>query len=255
MLFHKFLPEIKGVSLYELLAEADEIKPARVFPEAAIFDPCAAREDPAMQSGVRKLAAKAGIGIEELHEHNRCCGYGGHMRVANSDLYEEIVQHRIAESEKPYIVYCSNCKEVFAEQGKECIHILDMVFDLKTDLRVPDIQEKRNNSLKVKKELMKETTGMDFQPETHEWDDLTLIISEEILENMNKKLISTDDVKEAIWLAESSGDKFFDERDGMCLASMVKSVLTYWVQYKQTASRTYEVFSAYYHRMRFNREE
>jgi Cysteine-rich domain len=202
-----------------------------------------------------KLATKAGVVIEELRERNRCCGYGGHMRVANSDLYEEIVQNRIAESEKPYIVYCSNCKEVFAEQGKECTHILDMVFNLKPDKHVPAIQEKRNNSLNVKKELMKEIAGTDFQPKTHEWDDLTLVISEELLERMNKKLISTDDVKETIWLAESSGDKFVDEGDGMCLASMVKSVLTYWVQYKPSSSKTYEVFSAYYHRMRFHREE
>jgi Fe-S oxidoreductase len=254
-LFHKYLPEIKRVSLYEILAREDEIMPARIFPEAAIFDPCAAREDHAMQSGIRKLAAKANVAIEELRERNRCCGYGGHMRVANSDLYEEIVKNRITESEKPYIVYCSNCKEVFAEQGKECVHILDMVFDLKPDRRAPAIQEKRNNSLKVKKELMKELTGTDFQPETHAWDDLTLIISEELLDRMNKKLISTEDVKETIWLAENSGDKFLDERDGMCLASMVKSVLTYWVQYKPAAPKTYEVFSAYYHRMRFNREE
>jgi Fe-S oxidoreductase len=255
ILFKKYLPEINRVSLYELLAGEDAIMPARIFQEAAIFDPCAAREDKAMQSGIRKLAAKADVVIEELRERNRCCGYGGHMRVANSDLYEEIVQNRIAESEKPYIVYCSNCKEVFAEQGKECTHILDMVFNLKPDKHVPAIQEKRTNSLKVKKELMKEITGTDFQPKTHNWDDLTLVISEELLERMNKKLISTDDVKETIWLAESSGDKFFDERDGMCLASMVKSVLTYWVQYKKNASKTYEVFSAYYHRMRFNREE
>jgi Fe-S oxidoreductase len=255
ILFQKYLPEIKRISLYELLAGEAEIMPVRIFQEAAIFDPCAAREDNAMQAGIRKLAAKAGVAIEELRERNRCCGYGGHMRVANSDLYDEIVQNRITESEKPYIVYCANCKEVFAEQGKECAHILDMVFDLKTDRRVLSIHEKKNNSLKVKKELMKEITGKDFQPETHAWDDLTLVISEDLLERMNKKLISTDDVKETIWWAENSGDKFVDERDGMCLASMVKSVLTYWVQYKPTASKTYEVFSAYYHRMRFNREE
>ena len=72
---------------------------------------------------------------------------------------------------------------------------------------------------------------------------------------MDKKLISAADIKEAIWLAESSGDKFYDEADGMCLCSLIKPVITYWVQYKKTAPKTYEIFSAYYHRMRFNKEE
>jgi hypothetical protein len=115
------------------------------------------------------------------------------------------------------------------------------------------LQEKRNNSLKVKKELMKKR-DIDFKPEMHEWDELTLIINDEIQKDMEKKLISTADLKEAIWLAESSGDKFYDERNGICLCSMIKPVITYWVQYKETAPKTYEIFSAYYHRMRFNKE-
>ena len=109
--------------------------------------------------------------------------------------------------------------------------------------------------MKVKKELMKKILGADFEPETHEWDELTLIISDELQKSMDKKLISAADLKEAIWLAESSGDKFYDESDGMCMCSMVKPVITYWVQYKEIAPKTYEIFSAYYHRMRFNREE
>jgi hypothetical protein len=82
-----------------------------------------------------------------------------------------------------------------------------------------------------------------------------LIISDELQRNMDKKLISAADIKEAIWIAENSGDQFYDEADGMCLCSMIKPVITYWVQYKETAPRTYEIFSAYYHRMRVNREE
>lgn len=253
-IFSLFLPEIKRVSLYELLAESDGILPAGAFPEAAVFDPCAAREDSEMQSGVRKLAGKAGVSIAELQERNRCCGYGGHMRIANPALYDEITQHRAEASEKPYIVYCANCKEVFASKGKECAHILDMVFGLNPGHQMPSLQAKRDNSLKVKKELMKKW-DVDFKPETHEWDELTLIINNEILKRMDKKLISAADLKEAIWSAERSGDKFYDASDGMCMCSMVKPVITYWVQYKKTAPKTYEIFSAYYHRMRFDREE
>jgi Fe-S oxidoreductase len=254
-IFNIFLPEIKKVSLYELISQAGDILPAKTFSEAAVFDPCAARDDKAMQSGVRNLAEKAGVVLEELRESARCCGYGGHIRIANPDLYDEITQHRAEASDKPYIVYCANCKEVFTSRGKECAHILDMVFELNPGSQVPSLQEKRDNSLKVKRELMKKIAGTDFKPEIHEWDELTLIISHELQKAMDKKLISAADVKEAVWLAESSGDKFYDEADGMCLCSLIKPVITYWVQYKQTAPKTYEIFSAYYHRMRFNKED
>jgi Fe-S oxidoreductase len=254
-IFNIFLPEIEKVSLYALLAQEGGISPARVFSEAAVFDPCSARDDKLMQSGVRKLAERAGVVLEELREANRCCGHGGHIRIANPALYEEIVQHRSEASDKPYIVYCANCKEVFTSQGKKCAHILDMVFGLNPGSQMFSLQEKRNNSLKVKSELMKKITDLDFKPETHEWDELTLIISDELQRNMDKKLISAADIKEAIWIAENSGDQFYDEADGMCLCSMIKPVITYWVQYKETAPRTYEIFSAYYHRMRVNREE
>jgi Fe-S oxidoreductase len=253
-IFNMFLPEIKRVSLYELLAESSEIEPTRIFSEAAVFDPCAARDDNELQFGVRKLAGKAGVALEELGERNRCCGHGGHIRTANPELYDEMVQHRVEASQKPYIAYCANCKEVFVSKGKECVHVLDMVFGVNAAPRVPSLQEKRDNGLKVKKELMKNITGSDFESESHDWDGLTLVISSEMQKSMDNKLISAADIKEAIWQAESTGDKFYDENDGMRLCSMVKPVITYWVQYKETAPKTYEIFSAYYHRMRFNKE-
>ncbi len=254
-LFHSFLPEIKGVSLYQLLSESDEILPVRAYQEAAVFDPCAARNDQGMQSGVRKLAEKVGIALEELPESNRCCGHGGHIRTANPRLYDEIVKNRSEASDKPYIVYCANCREVFASRDKQCSHILDMVLGIQSESRVPSLQEKRDNSLKVKGVLMKNLQDSDFKPESHEWDDLTLVIGDELQKSLDRKLISAADLKEAIWHAEKSNEKFYDEKDGMCICSMVKPVLTYWVQYKEAAPRTYRVFSAYYHRMRFDREE
>ncbi len=252
-IFNSYLPEARRISLYELLAAEDGIFPARVFPEAAIFDPCAARDDRGMQQGVRKLAAKAGIAVEELREANRCCGHGGHMRIANPALYDEITRNRAGASDKPYIVYCVNCKEVFDVRGKECAHVLDMVFGLNAPRTLPSLQEKRDNSLKTKKELMKTIQGSDFQPESHEWDSLILKISSELQRSLDQKLIAAADLKEAIALAESSGDLFYDEKDGMRLCSLVKPVLTYWVQYKEIAPKTYEIFSAYCHRMRFNK--
>ncbi|MBN2038404.1 MAG: NAD(P)-binding protein [Spirochaetes bacterium] len=252
--FRMFLPEVKFVSLYELLSDEEGIVSLKIYPEAAVFDPCAARYDDGMQSGVRKIAVRSGIEIEELKEKNRCCGFGGHMQVANPSLYNEIIQNRIGASEKPYIVYCTNCREVFVSKNKQCVHILDIAFGLNLEQKVPSLQKKRNNSLEVKKILMKEYHNTDFNPETYEWEELKLIISEEIQESMEKKLISEADLKEAIFLAESFGDKFIDESGRMNLCSLVKPVVTYWVQYKTVSPEVYEIFSVYYHRMRFHKD-
>ena len=138
-----------------------------------------------MEAGVRDLAARAGVQVEELEERNRCCGYGGHIRTANPTLYDEITTHRVEASDKPYIVYCANCREVFASKGKECAHILDVAFGLGSDDRVPTLQQRRDNSLRVKRELMKTTRDVEFEPQRHEWDALTLVIGDEVQKSMD----------------------------------------------------------------------
>ncbi|SHI21390.1 Cysteine-rich domain-containing protein [Sporobacter termitidis DSM 10068] len=254
-MFREFLPEIEQVSLYALLAEDDNLTPSRPFNEATVFDPCAARDDKEMEEGVRKLAEKSGAGLTELKEPNRCCGFGGHMRLANPELYEEITANRAGAGDLPYIVYCANCREIFKLKGKKCAHILDMVFSLDPDTPVPSLHEKKENTLEVKKDIMKKLSGEDFAPRSQAWDSLELVIPGKLLEEMDRRLIVSDDLKEAIWQAEKTGDKFVDEADGISQCSMVKSALTYWVQYRELSPGKYEVLDAYSHRMRFSRED
>lgn len=254
-IFRQFLPEIEQVSLYKLLSDDETMIPALPFPRATVFDPCAARDDQDMQEGVRKIAHKADMQLEELKEPNRCCGFGGHMRIANPELYDEITTHRAEANNTPYIVYCANCREVFKLIGKSCAHVLDMVFSLDANTPIPSLQLKKENSLEVKKSIMKKLSGRDFVPESHEWDSLELLITDDLFEAMDRMLIVTDDLKESIWLAEKTGDKFCNEADGVWQCSLVKSVITYWVQYKVISSSTYEIIDAYSHRMHFSKED
>jgi len=195
------------------------------------------------------------VTMHELPEKNRCCGHGGHIRVANPGLYEEVVRHRAEAGDQPYLVYCANCRDLFASRGKACVHILDVALGLKADSSVPTLEQKRENSLLVKKELMKQLQGADFEPTRHGWDDLTLILSPEVQRQMEEKLISSADLKEAVWLAERTGDFLYDAGDGSRLASMAKPVITYWVHYRETGPAAYEVLAAYSHRMRIERED
>ena len=247
-LFAAFLPEIGRVSLYALLAADGSVKPAEKYAAASVFDPCAARDFVEMGESVRALAGRAGTSLEELREKNRCCGYGGQMKTANPKLFDEIAANRAALGDKPYLVYCANCREVFLSRGKDCSHVLELIFGEAGP--VPSLQEKRDNVLMLKKRFMKHAEGVDFVPAGHEWDALSLLVPDEVTAAMNDKLITLSDVKEVIWRAEQAGDKFVDE-DGVCLASLVTPVIVYWVEYLPNADGTFTVRSAYNHRIHF----
>jgi len=253
-LFSKYLPEVPRVSLYELMAQSDEIKPGFTFETASVFDPCNSRGNDVMETAVRELAQKSGTVLVDLPEKNRCCGYGGHIRVANPELYGTITENRAGMGENPYIVYCANCREVFLSLGKSCVHIIDAALNLKHDSTLPKLQKKRENALKVKTVLMKNITGKDFSPTRRDWDSLELILSDELAESIEKKLISLSDIRETIWHSETTGDKILDDI-GLTRCCLEKPVLTYWVAYKIADGGSYEVLEAYSHRMRFSMED
>jgi Fe-S oxidoreductase len=252
--FTELLPEIERVSLYALLAE-DGVAPnnsaaPQGFERVALFDPCASRRDSEMRASVRRLAESAGLDFAELPNSGECCGYGGHMRLANPALFEEVTHNRTLENALPYIVYCANCREVFSLQGKACAHILDAVFGL-SPAPVPDIDTRRGNSLALKGRIMEMETGLTFDPPKNPWDAIELRVSPETAERIDRKLIALDEVREAIYRAEADGAKFSGD-GGVCQCSMAKSVLTYWVMYKPLGGNAFEILDAYYHRMRFD---
>jgi Fe-S oxidoreductase len=250
-LFDLFLPEIEKLPLYALLPEGD-IPRFEAAERMAVFDPCAARGDARMRASVRSIAEKAGVTAIELPEKHRCCGYGGHMRTANPALYEQIADKRAAASALPYIVYCANCRDVFAERGKTCVHILDLAFGLPAPERMPTLQEKRDNALAIKRALA--SPGEGAAPPPRAWDGIRLVLREGLLAEMDRKLILTDDLKEAIHLAEDAGEFFIDETDGMRQCRIVRPNITHWVRYRALEPDAYEVFDAYFHRMRFDAE-
>ena len=67
---------------------------------------------------------------------------------------------------------------------------------------------------------------------TNEWDGLVIRVPGEVRLEMEKQLISDEELKECIWFSEKDGDRFSDE-DGAYLASMTKRIVTYWVEYRK----------------------
>ena len=251
--FTRRLPDIPVVSLYALLAGREELYPTAPEQKCAVFDPCAARLDDEMRRGVRDLLKRGGATLSELPEPGRCCGYGGHIRSANPELYRTIAENRAGESELPYAVYCANCREVFLSQGKPCFHVLEALFGPAGE--VPHLAQKRKNALNVKGALMQAMEHTEFVPPAYPWDGVVLNISPEVRREMEDQLISDEDVKECIFTAQESGGGFVQE-DGTRLGMLVREVLTYWVEYRPAdGENTFDVHTAYVHRMRLGEEE
>lgn len=244
------LPQADCVSLYTLL-EAQRPAHQPPFERAAVFDPCAAAGKTEERDAVRGLAEACGIAVTDYDSDGQCCGFGGHMQLADPKLHDEITAARTADSPLPYIVYCANCREVFSAGGKECAHILDLIFGLQP-CGVPTLEEKRVNRLELKKKLMEQYWRGDFAAPADPWDGLRVKLEPEVQAHMERRLITLGDVRETIWRAERT-DEGFSAGDGTFLANLDGGAVIYWVRYRKEADESGELFlvsSAYAHRMR-----
>lgn len=132
-MFEEYLPELPVVFLAEVMEEWGVETAGTAGEPYALFDPCASRYYPELQESVRHLADAAGITWENLPydgKKARCCGYGGHIGIASPSHTSYMTTSRAKEEELPYVTYCVNCRESFAGQGKEAVHILDLLFGL-----------------------------------------------------------------------------------------------------------------------------
>ena len=97
---------------------------------------------------------------------------------------------------------------------------------------------------------MLDMEGTEFKTESRPFDDVEVIIPDDVLKAMEDSLISEDDVKECIYAARRDNTGFVDQ-DGVHLACLKKRVLTYWVEYNEDEKGVCSVKSAYCHRMTF----
>ncbi len=277
--FERHVPEIPGVSLYAVLLEAGMAEPGTVRSaaieaggqraaaqhEACVFDPCSSRCDEAMQQSVRLIAEKAGVSLAELPysgQNAQCCGWGGHIDVANPKLHHTIVRNRVSAHSLPYITYCANCQEVFTRQGKASRHVLDLVLGLdKTEYRAPSLGQRRTNRMAAKRNVLAREWGdamqtgddMSGPDETGSRADATSVagrvsISDELLSRMYDERILEDDVYKTIEYCEATGNAAYDPGRDLHIGHLRIGTITYWVEYRKSAEG-YAVTNVYSHRM------
>ncbi len=256
--FARFLPEVPLISLYEVLEkgvrEGKLDLPEGAPQKLAVFDPCAAYGLGGVKSAVRELAKETGMELTDYDSAGRCCGFGGHIQLANPSFYDEVAEKRCAETEEPFLTYCVNCAEVFASHQKPVRHILDLVFGRNEGgCRPATLEEKHENNLMVKKTLMEKYWNESFAPEREPWEDLPLEIPEEVQKDMERLLIPLRDVKQTIWQNEEALEGFENEQ-GEILCRLPGEYITCWVKYRQEGE-TFRVREVYAHRMSIREEE
>ena len=239
------------VSLYQLLADKGTPAACRQWPRMYLFDPCSARHEDALKTAVRQVAALCGAVLENPsaeEANDSCCGWGGHILPADPALHSYIVEKRIAMSGQPYLTYCANCRDTFAERGKESYHILDLAFGLHIEPREkPDISRRRDYRRRLKRELKGEPAMAPME--------LPLHITAEQQRQMERDLISREEVLQVIQHAEQTGVKLLDEDTQHRIAHSFLGNSTCWVEYVPEEDGTYTVFRVYSHRMRIEGEK
>lgn len=250
--FDRYLPEIPGVFLYELILEwgsaVEAINPGE---EISIFDPCASRGEPHLQETIRTLAGQAGFRHQPLPLEGRlaaCCSYGGQVSTTHPRYAKEVVAARITQNELPYITYCSNCRDIFAAAHKPAYHILDILFGINGATRVPPtLTQRRQNRVELKRLVLREfwgdNTGMETEPKP-----TRLKISPEIRQKLSDEMILETEAEEVITHCEKSGKKVMDPQTGHFFGHLQIGNMTYWVEYLPVEGG-YALFNAYSHRM------
>ena len=250
--FEKYLPEARGMLVYEWLACRDNRSVSGKNQRACVYDPCNCRNDAEGRSAVRRLARSAGYEITELAsggEKAACCGFGGQIYPANPGLLEKILLERTSASELPYITYCANCRDLFLSKGKGSRHILEILFPSGADSEksLPSLTERREN-----RRALARSFSLDSIAETQPAPEtLNLDISPELEAKMNRLLLLREDVIAAIEHCEREKARVLNPANGHFTGCRRGRVITVWVEYViEPADRRVTLHNVYSHRMR-----
>lgn len=213
----------------------------------ALHDSCGARGDAATQQSIRHLAEQLHCDIQPTvydGDASPCCGYGGLTQYANREVAHEMTDMCLSRSDAPYLTYCMACRDRFARQGRESMHILELVYGTSAD-HCPDISQKRYNRLGLKQQLLSELWKEDFALLDVPFD---IEYTPEALHIMDDRMILKSDVAQVLTALRETDEAILDEETGISITRARLGNVTIWVKYKETENG-YLVVGAYSHRM------
>jgi len=259
--FRKYLPEIKAVFLYDLMAEwfQHEGFPSAARPDMtySIFDPCPTKPGDSVRRSVRSICSGLDIHTEPLALQKKfaaCCSYGGHGSIADPDFAEAVREKRVSESSNPYIVYCINCRDAFLGKGKKVYHILDLLFGCAPKLSTATAR--RENRAWIKERILKEIFGEKpcVSPAVSD-GTVMLEISGDLKEKISSQHLLEEDICEVVAFCERTGRTVYDPEKNSFSGYRKVGRMTHWVEYKRTGDPgTFILINAYCHRMEIELE-
>lgn len=99
--FKEYLPEIPLTSLYELLLNL-KISGGCNSEDYSLFSSYNAKDEDKAYNAVKELAEDMGVKLHPFDENE----------------------------EYPYITYCINCRDIIKTQGKDAVHILELIYGM-----------------------------------------------------------------------------------------------------------------------------
>ena len=238
--------DIRGI--WEVLEEIGlPEKAKRLDKPIAIHDACGARGDAETQQSIRRIAESLGCIVEDTPysgDKSPCCGYGGLTQFTNREVAKKMTDKCLERSDLPYLSYCMACRDRFAREGRESMHLLELVYGTSAD-HCPDISEKRFNRLSLRNELLKEI----WKEEVDEVElDFTIDYTPEAIAMMDDRMILKTDVIRVLQNLKETGEAIFDGDSGLCVTRARLGNVTFWVKYTETETG-FMVHRAYSHRM------
>ena len=213
----------------------------------ALHDGCGARGDEDTQASIRRIAQQRGCQVTPTAydgDKTPCCGYGGLTQYTNREVAQEMTDKCLERSDLPYLSYCMACRDRFARQGREPVHLLELVYGTSAD-QCPDISAKRFNRLSLKNTLLEEIWGQEV-----ETVDLgfTIAYTPEAEAMMDDRMILKTDVMQVLQHLQETGEAILEADTGLCVTRCRLGNVTFWVKY-QPIDGGYLVCRAYSHRM------
>ena len=222
-------------------------KAKRLDKPIAVHDACGARGDHVTQDSIRRIAEALGCAVTPTDyegDKSPCCGYGGLTQYTNREVAKKMTDSCLNRSQLPYLSYCMACRDRFAREGRESMHILELVYGTSAD-HCPDISAKRYNRLSLKQELQKEVWNEEVEADM---PGFTIDYTPEAIEMMDDRMILKSDVTRVLQSLRETGEAILDEETGLIVTRARLGNVTFWVKLTETETG-YLVHRAYSHRM------
>lgn len=251
-MFRDHLPHIPVESVWVLCADIPP-SAARARAAMALSDPCTSRHDANTQTAVRNMLENIGQQLTPLAmsgELTECCGFGGLMENANSDVAKKVTAARVKQTDSEMLTYCAMCRDQLARTGKPVSHVLDLLFSdtaVRADEPSPTISARRINRRRLLYQVLE--LYPDEKPTSAEkWEELSLHISPELSALLEERRILEDDIRKVLYQEGQKGTTFVHGETGSRIRSARLGQVTFYIQYKKE-NETYIIESCWFHRM------